>query len=57
MIAALGLFVPQITSRYGTEANKAAVDFNVYGPTGNSVHKEDAVSETEIAGKPHTSAG
>ncbi|KAI3432871.1 hypothetical protein D9Q98_010454 [Chlorella vulgaris] len=38
-----------ITSRYGTEANKAAVDFNVYGPTGNSVHKEDAVSETEIA--------
>ncbi|KAL4854397.1 hypothetical protein ACK3TF_004907 [Chlorella vulgaris] len=40
-----------ITSRYGTEANKAAVDFNVYGPTGNSVHKEDAVSETEIAGK------
>lgn len=41
----------QITSRYGTEANKAAVDFNVYGPTGNSVHKEDAVSETEIAGK------
>lgn len=40
----------QITSRYGTEANKAAVDFTVYGPDGNSVHKEDSVSETEIAG-------
>lgn len=40
----------QITSRYGTEANKAAVDFNVYGPDGNSVHKEEGVSETEIAG-------
>lgn len=38
-----------ITSRYGTEANKAAVDFTVYGPDGNSVHKEDSVSETEIA--------
>ncbi|KAL4446240.1 hypothetical protein ABPG77_003047 [Micractinium sp. CCAP 211/92] len=38
-----------ITSRYGTEANKAAVDFNVYGPDGNSVHKEESVSETEIA--------
>jgi hypothetical protein len=41
---------PQITSRYGTEANKAAVDFNVYGPSGNSVHHEAGVSETEIAG-------
>jgi hypothetical protein len=41
---------PQITSRYGTEANKAAVDLNVYAPNGDSVHKEDAVSETEIAG-------
>lgn len=38
-----------ITSRYGTEANKAAVDFTVYGPDGNSVHKEESVSETEIA--------
>ncbi|PSC70489.1 transmembrane emp24 domain-containing p24beta3-like [Micractinium conductrix] len=38
-----------ITSRYGTEANKAAVDFNVYGPNGDSVHKEESVSETEIA--------
>lgn len=40
----------QITSRYGTEANKAAVDFVVYAPDGTSVHREEAVSETEIAG-------
>lgn len=41
---------PQITSRYGTEANKAAVDFSVYGPDGKQVHHEEGVSETEIAG-------
>lgn len=40
----------QITSRYGTEANKAAVDFSVYGPDGKQVHHEEGVSETEIAG-------
>ncbi|KAI7846327.1 hypothetical protein COHA_000164 [Chlorella ohadii] len=38
-----------ITSRYGTEANKAAVDFSVYGPDGKQVHHEEGVSETEIA--------
>lgn len=43
--------LPQITSRYGTEANKAAVDFTVYGPEGNQVHHEEGVSETEIAGE------
>lgn len=26
------------------------MDFNVYGPDGTSVHKEESVSETEIAG-------
>ena len=39
-----------ITSRYGTDSNRAAVDLVVYGPHGDVVHREHGSSETEIAG-------
>ena len=38
-----------MTSRYGTEANRAAVDLTIYGPGGETAHKEDGISDTEVA--------
>lgn len=29
---------PQISSRYGSESNRAAVDVNIYDPSGNAIH-------------------
>lgn len=38
-----------ITSRYGSESSRAAVDVVIYDPAGQQIHKEDGVSETELA--------
>jgi hypothetical protein len=38
----------QISSRYGTETNKAQVDWTVTSPGGALVHSEQAVSESEV---------
>ncbi len=39
----------QISSRYGSESNKAAVDLVVYDPEGKEIHREEGISETELA--------
>ncbi|GAB4814798.1 hypothetical protein N2152v2_001844 [Parachlorella kessleri] len=38
-----------ITSRYGSESNRAAVDLAIYDPAGAEIHREEGISETELA--------
>lgn len=48
---------PQISSRYGTEATKATVDFTLYDPAGRIIHSEVAVSSAEATVTGHGGQG
>ncbi|KFM26672.1 hypothetical protein F751_6629 [Auxenochlorella protothecoides] len=46
-----------ISSRYGTEATKATVDFTLYDPAGRIIHSEVAVSSAEATVTGHGGQG
>jgi emp24/gp25L/p24 family/GOLD len=47
--------VPQVTSKYGTEETKAAVDYAVYSPNGEVIKSASGVTEEEYGG--HANGG